>query len=224
MLNASQKNLLSSISSEKDLKERGLCLVEGDKNIEAAGKAINFTFTAKDTNKFGKLITTRTPQKRAGIATIPNYTKKELEKYPLIIILDGVQDPGNVGSIFRLCLGFNASLVLVDTADPFSAKVIRSSAGSIFTVPWNKIDRKKAVEMIESFDRPIYRLEASKKSVKKLPQKKSILIAGSEGSGITLPIHGTSLTITHNKKLESLNVGHALAIALSNFYKASFGL
>ncbi|MEK7103585.1 MAG: RNA methyltransferase [Patescibacteria group bacterium] len=224
MLTKSQEKLIASLHTKKGREQEGLCLVEGKKVIETAGKAVEFTFSSKDTKQFSKLVTTETPQDMAGVARIPTWSLDAVMASPTVVVLDGIQDPGNVGSILRLCLGFNASLVLIESADITSPKVIRSSVGAMFCVPWIECKRKDADDLIMKLARPVYRLEArngatllSTESARAMEQK-ILLIAGSEGTGIKLATPGTSLQIPHDKKLESLNVGQALAIVLGMRY------
>lgn len=220
MLSKNQEKLIKSFHSKKGREKHGLCLVEGQKVIETAAEAVEYTFTRRDSDQFDKLITTETPQDIAGVARIPEWTIDDIKNKPTIIVLDGVQDPGNVGAILRLCLGFNASLVLIESADVTNPKVIRSSVGALFQVPWMKVERDDARQFILDLKRPIYRLEKTdeSESFDRDYEKEIILIAGSEGSGIKVDIKGTSIIIEHDEKLESLNVGHALAIVLAGKY------
>ncbi len=218
MLTTSQEKLIQSLHTKKGRDESGLCLVEGAKVIETAATAVEFTFTKKDTKRFEKLVTTVTPNETAGVARIPKWSHDDIRSRNTIIVLDEVQDPGNVGAIMRLCLGFDASLILVECADPVSPKVIRSSVGAVFHVPWIEVKRSVAPVLIEEFERPLFRLELGG-TTSSLPKgKPCVIIAGSEGHGISLDIKGTSISIPHNPKLESLNVGHALAIILAKRY------
>jgi TrmH family RNA methyltransferase len=225
MLTNSQEKLIRYLATKKGRMDSGLCLVEGEKNLKEAKEFLDFTFTPKDTKKFSQLVSTITPQNIAGVAHIPQWSKKDIIKKPVIIVLDNVQDPGNIGTILRLCLGFNAALILIESADPANPKVIRSSAGAFFKTPWLEVARAEAPKFIKDLDREVYRLENNTKSsliisekiLKKIPAK-LILIAGSEGQGIKLKIKGTSLEIKHEKALESLNVAAALAITLSTIY------
>lgn len=226
MLTAKQEKLIRSLASKKGRTESGFCLVEGPKNIAEAGDLVEFTFTPDDSKDFASLVETVTPQPTAAVARIPIYTKDDILRADRIVVLDGVQDPGNVGTILRLCLGFNASLVLIESADPSNTKVIRSSAGAFFNVPWLEIDRPGAEEELYSYGREVCRLEGNKteddivrtqKNIDLFPEK-LMIIAGSEGQGIKLDIAGTSLSIKHSEKLESLNVANALAIVLSGLY------
>lgn len=222
MLTQAQEKLIRSLGTKKGRTESGFCLVEGKKNIVEAKGFIEFTFTNNDTKRFDLLVDTVTPQDIAAVATIPKWELNNLLERSCVVVLDGVQDPGNVGTILRLCLGFNASLLLIESADPSSSKVIRSSAGSFFKVPWLECSRTEAEEVIDSLKRPIYRLEKDKTSKNNLKhfskEKEVVLIAGSEGQGIKLSIEGTSLEIPHEKSLESLNVAAALAISLADRY------
>lgn len=222
MLSNAQEKLIKSLHRKKGRKETGLCLVEGEKVIETAGKAIELRFTAEDTRNFDRLVTTETPQYMAATARIPEWTEADIESKDVIVVLDGVQDPGNVGTVLRLCLGFDASLLMIESADPASPKVIRSSVGAMFQVPWVEVNRSNAKNVVEALERPIYKMEKSDESHKLGEtefEEKIILIVGSEGRGIRLKVGGQSLFIEHNEKLESLNVASALSIALYKIQK-----
>ncbi len=215
MLSFSQEKLVRSLHRKKSRQESGLCLVEGQKIIDMAGDLVDWTFTSQDTEIFEKLVTTDSPQGIAAVARAPKWTREDVESQKTIVVLDGVQDPGNVGAILRLCLGFDASLLLIESADVTSPKVIRSSAGAMFKVPWMTVPRVDAVEVIESYQRPIYKLESGGDPKSSQISEIGMLILGSEGNGIKLEIDGSSVTIQHSEELESLNVGHALAIILA---------
>ncbi len=107
MLTLNQEKLIKSLDTQKGRKESGLCLVEGEKNLAAAQNFLEFTFSYADTPNFERLVTTQTPQDKAGVARIPKFELAELENKKTILVLDGVQDPGNVGAIFRLASGFD---------------------------------------------------------------------------------------------------------------------
>lgn len=215
---------MASLETKKGREKSGLCLVEGPKMIETAGDAVQEIFHINDLGgrTFGKIATTDTPQEVVGIAKIPVYTIEQIKKSKTIVLLDRVQDPGNVGAILRLCLGFDATMVLVESADPTSTKVIRASAGGIFHVPWMETDPSRARDLLKDLARPIYRLEkrsGSKSESVLATDQPIVLIIGNEGSGISITSEGTSVVIDHNPKLESLNVATATAIALHERYK-----
>lgn len=225
MLSLAQEKLIRSLHTKKGRERAGKCLVEGTKVIETAkqvsDKTVEFTFTPEDTLVFQELVTTETPQNIAGVATIPTWTLDDVHASRTIVVLDGVQDPGNVGAILRLCLGFDASLVLVETADVTNPKVVRSSVGALFQVPWIKLDRDSVMQWLSEHTN-VFRLELtpSAEPINSIQlDEQIVLIAGSEGHGIQLPIAGTSVAISHSKHLESLNVANALAIALAYRYQ-----
>jgi RNA methyltransferase, TrmH family len=227
MLSKAQEKHIRALKSKKDRLATGLCLVEGQKVIDAAGDYVDMTFTREDTLNYEHIVDARTPQGISGIARVPKWSLEELKRLTTIIVLDGVQDPGNVGSIFRLALGFNASVVLIESADPTSPKVIRSSVGALFQIPWLIVKRADAEETLRDFQRPVYRLESKEEedgltltdeTMNKM-EENIIIIAGSEGNGIKLSTEGQSIAIGHGEALESLNVAHALAIMMHARYQ-----
>jgi len=217
MLSKAQEKLIRSLRTGKGRETSGKCLVEGAKAIATAGNAVEFTFSRADTPEFDKLATTETPQDAAAVARIPKWSEEDIADSPTLVVLDGVQDPGNVGAALRLCLGFDAALLLVESADVTAPKVVRASAGAMFQVPWVKMTPRQAEDHLAKCGRDIFRLEKRSGSVTPsvLDVENDIaLIAGSEGQGIRLQTVGTSIEIPHDPRLESLNVTHALAIAL----------
>lgn len=220
MLSKAQEKLIRSLHTKKGREKHGRCLLEGEKVLETAGNAVELRFTVADTELFHELVTTETPQTVAGIARTPEWSIEDVASHDVVVVLDGVQDPGNVGALLRLCLGFNASLLLVDSVDVTNSKVVRSSVGALFQVPWVRVSRNDASAVISQLNRPIYRLEKRPDAValSTVEEGRCVLIAGSEGNGIQLPIGDTSLFIPHQEALESLNVAQAVCIALYHFY------
>jgi TrmH family RNA methyltransferase len=219
MLTRAQEKLIKSLHRKKGRTESGFCLVEGEKVIEAAGDdAIEYRFTAEDSDRYVDLVTTTTPQDVAAVAKVPKFSKEQIFGARTVIVLDGVQDPGNVGAIFRLCQGFDATLVLIESADPASSKVIRSSVGAMFHVPWAAMTRPEAHALLSTIEsHHLFRLEKTDRGQgieTFVTEKPAMLVVGSEGQGIQLSLQGPSVSIAHNEALESLNVGNAVAIAL----------
>ncbi|MFA5946081.1 MAG: RNA methyltransferase [Patescibacteria group bacterium] len=218
MITKAQEKLIQElVSNKKTRRERGMFLIEGAKFVKDAKKYLEFSFTSKDSYNFRDLISTETPQSVAGVARIPQFTIENVAKCKVIVVLDNVQDPGNVGTIMRACLAFDAGLILVDSADPTNPKSVRASAAAILKTPWIETGKFEAVEMIAGLDRPVYKLElrAGAKPINEIPKKPLVLIAGNEGRGVTLEIpDALSTYIPQNVELESLNVAMATTIAL----------
>lgn len=216
MLGKAQERILRELQTKKGREDRGMFIIEGEKFVKDAGSLVEFKFGPSDTNQFREYVSTETPQTVAAVARIPKWTLNDLKKYPTIVVLDGVQDPGNVGTILRACLGFRASLVLIESADPTNPKTVRSSASAILRVPYMVVHRRDAEEFVASLARPVYRLELTRSTIlpKDIPSGDVVLVAGNEGKGIRLDVEGASVKIPHDKALESLNVGMAVGMVL----------
>ena len=215
MLSKEKEKQIKSLQTKKGRIKTGLCLVEGSKVMEACGNFLVDQFDQSMTENFSQLVTTETPQEKAGIAKIPKWNLNDLKKKSIIVVLDNVQDPGNVGTILRSCLGFAAGVILVDSVDPTNPKVIRSSVGAVFQTPWLVVSRSNLLKVIKEFKYPVYRLEkrVGAKVIEGL-KKPAIIIAGSEGQGIITDLEAPSVYISHHPDLESLNVAQALTIFL----------
>jgi TrmH family RNA methyltransferase len=225
MLSKNQEKLIISLHNKKGRESSGLCLVEGKKNLEMACEFLDFSFTESDSENFKKLITTETPQDIAGVAKIPKFSLNDLDSKKLIIALDNVQDPGNIGTILRLCLGFEAGLILIDCADPSNSKVIRSSAGAFFKTPWIKMKEEDFLAYANNLnDFEKYRLELKEDGLKLNKKSKLgdrvLILGGSEGQGIRIKNNWPSLSIEHNNNLESLNIASALSIVIWSIYSS----
>jgi|SRR3989338_9294237 len=220
MLSKAQEKLVRSTHTKKGREKSGLVLLEGETLIKESGMLLQFTFKESDTPRFRELVTTYTPQMRAGVARVPDWTLEDVARKHTVVILDHVQDPGNVGTILRSCLGFDAGLVLVDSADPTNPKVVRSSVGALFHAPWIVVKPSDLPDVLKRLNRSVYRLERAKRALSPshIPTTPCVVVAGSEGTGITLPIDGPSVEIAHNKKLESLNVATAVSLVLAERY------
>jgi RNA methyltransferase, TrmH family len=223
MLSKSQQRLLLALQKRKEREARGVFVIEGEKFVRDAGKLVEFTFTDRDTPIYREVVSTEAPQKIAAVARLPGWTLDDIKRQPTIVVLDGIQDPGNVGTILRACLGFQASLILVESAEVTNPKTVRASAGAILHVPFLTVPRDQAADLITAFERPVFRLEVRKGAVAPvdISPKQRVLIAGNEGKGIKLPVLGTSVAIPHDPHLESLNVATATSIVLYEVCKLS---
>jgi TrmH family RNA methyltransferase len=173
---------------------------------------------------FDQLSDTRSPQDVIALFERPTSSFADLLKRrdSLVVALDGVQDPGNVGMIVRLAAAFECAglALLPGCADPFSPKAIRASVGSILSVP---VANVTARELLDS-KLPIYAADASGKTTAP-PAAKAILVFGSEGSGVSDEIRraATPIRVAMSARVESLNVAAAAAILLSKSYEARRG-
>jgi TrmH family RNA methyltransferase len=155
---------------------------------------------------------TKTSQGVIGLFERPRWSADQIfSRKGLAVALDGVQDPGNVGTIVRLAAAFDAAgvIVLPGCADPFGPKAIRASAGAILNVP---IVSMSVDELLRS-GRPLFVADA-KGSTTELPT--GVLILGNEGQGVSPALRERSkaIAVETSDRVESLNVAAAAAILL----------
>ncbi len=141
------------------------------------------------------------------------------------ILLDGVQNPENLGGISRSAEAFNFNTIFLTkgSVNPFKSHVIRSSMGSSLRINFIKIDGiDYFLKELESMNTKIYVAEKhGKYNLYELnPTKNSLIIFGNEGHGISENLRklGEKIFIPINKKVDSLNLLSSASIIMSYFY------
>lgn len=139
-----------------------------------------------------------------------------------IVILEDIQDPGNLGTIIRSCVAFNIDTLILSkaTVDLYNSKVIRATQGMLFNL--NIIIIEDLYDFIKKLKKENYKIYStnvkngnSLKSIEK--SRRFAIIMGNEGNGVSKRISSISdesIYIDMNKKCESLNVGVATSIIL----------
>ena len=240
VISSLQNERIKNLSKLLDKKYRdmeGKFLVEGEHLVEEAFKAglllevvkcedylgdydVPTTLVTYDVIK--KLSNTVNPQRIIGV--VKKIEEKELGNR--ILILDDIQDPGNLGTIIRSSLAFNIdSIVLSKTSvDMYNDKVLRSSEGMIFHI---NIVRRDILSLIDELHDKGYKVYGTKvdggTSVDKVDiSNKYALVMGNEGNGVKdniLDLCDDYIYIDMNSSVESLNVGVATSIILYEFNK-----
>lgn len=149
---------------------------------------------------------------------------KKIEKKDIgdkILILDGVQDPGNLGTIIRSSVAFNIDTIVLsnDCVDVYNSKVLRATQGMIFNI---NIIEENLLDFIPGLTKNGYKVYGTKvnggKSLKSVEKsKKFAIIMGNEGRGVSssvLDLCSDYIYIDMNSTCESLNVGVATSIIL----------
>jgi RNA methyltransferase, TrmH family len=164
-----------------------------------------------------ELTDARHPQGLLALFERPAVSLQEVLENPrLLVVLDGVQDPGNVGAIIRSAAAFEASGVLLTEgcADPFAPKALRASAGAALVLPVVDVGREELAARLERRAIPLYAAAAGAGEVRiELP---AAVVFGSEGRGVSEALMNRSrpVSIPISAKVESLNVAAAAAILI----------
>jgi len=172
---------------------------------------------------FDSAVATETPQGVAALAKVKSFTLEDvLRPYqPLVVVLSGIQDPGNLGTILRSAEAFGAAGIFLTegTVSPYNSKVLRGSAGSIFRLPFVRIASLELIPLLCS--RGVRLLATSSHQGTPLPQIAWTLpfaiFIGNEGAGLSRELSrqmDETLVIPQAAQVESLNAGVAASIVL----------
>ena len=236
------KQVSALIRRHKERKNTGLFTAEGVKiHTEAPKERIEEVFVSESFAKeneqllsgaetvvvrddvFAKMCDTQTPQ---GILTVlkqPKTTLEEiLERDGPIVLLEDVQDPGNVGTIIRTAEGAGAAGVILSSgcADLFAPKTIRSTMGSVFRVPAVFTDDPvQTAERLHRFGSTLYAAHLRGKNFYDEQEYRSpcTLLIGNEARGLSEGLSAAAdvlVKIPMEGKLESLNASVAAGILL----------
>jgi TrmH family RNA methyltransferase len=238
MLSKNQIKLITSLQQKKQRIAHQLFFAEGIKVIQELVES-NFElvqlYTTQndfpevsndkkaiiDESDLKKITALATPNTCLALFKIP--AEKIIIESGLIIALDAIRDPGNLGTILRLCDWFGIGQIICskDAVDIYNPKVVQATMGSIARVNVNYIDLETFISQTKL---PVFGTFMDGNNIYKthLPQE-GIIIMGNEANGIspeiekliknrlTIPRFGTI------QKTESLNVATATAIVLSEF-------
>lgn len=174
-----------------------------------------------------KFLDTVTPQGIVAIVNKPVWSKKDLAQMSHILIIDGVQDPGNLGTLFRTALasGVDAVCCLKGTVDSYNDKTLRATMGAIFTLPIFSIDDEQwLVENLHQagFELVIADIHAQQFYDEMIYPDKVALVVGNEGNGVQRLKKGDRyVKIPLYNEAESLNVAIAAGILLYTIKRQS---
>ncbi len=158
------------------------------------------------------------PQGALFLCRLPE--KTAFQPKPGMLILDGIQDPGNVGTILRTADALQVPVVLLEgCADPYSHKVVRSSMGAVFRTPVVQTTWAEAKAACQAAGVPVAvtALSSRAEDIRKAELGKMAVVIGSEGRGVRkeiLDAADAELIIPMNPRCESLNAAIAAAIVM----------
>jgi len=242
MLSKNQIKLITSLQLKKQRNTHRLFFAEGIKVIQELLESkfeLEHLFTTQndfqevtndkkvivDEGDLKKISALATPNSCLAVFKIPN--EKKIQDSGLILALDAVRDPGNLGTILRLCdwFGINQLICSKDAVDIYNPKVVQATMGSIARVNVNYMDLESFINQTKM---PVFGTFMEGDNIYKtvLPQE-GIIVMGNEANGISpeiekliinrlsIPRFGTL------QKTESLNVATATAVVLSEFRRLS---
>ncbi len=215
------------LKEKKYRDETGLFLIEGNHLIEEAKEknCIKEIISIDKTKKADFYVTKEIMKKISNQVSISDtiavcYKLKEEEVKKKVLLLDGVQDPGNVGTIIRSAVAFSFDTILVseDTVDIYNDKVIRASEGMLFKINIVRQNKKEALEKLVKTHQILITNVKEGKQIKEVPLKeKIVLVIGNEGNGVSEEVKKYKtdfIRIKIDKNCESLNAGVAAGILM----------
>ena len=241
MLSKSQISFIKSLHQKKYRKENGLFLVEGIKSIkefiqspyrihtifylsEHSGLLpklpANINLFEVNNVELGKISTLQTPQGFLAVVHLPESKPADLQnlRNQFTIVLDGVQDPGNMGTIIRTAdwFGFKNIICSEDCVEVFNPKTVQATMGSLARVNVHYNDLNA---LLENNQIPIFGALLEGESIYHTDWKKEgLIILGNEGKGISADVMNKitkPVTIPRFGEAESLNVAVSAAIFCS---------
>ena len=222
------------LCKKKYRDEFGIYLVEGEHLVEEAYKSgvldkvivldgesylyDNIIYVSYEVMK--AISSLDTPNRIMGVCKKKESSELVGKKY---LLLDGVQDPGNLGTIVRSAVAFNIDTIVLsdDTVDLYNPKVLRSTQGMIFHTNIIECDLVDVINELHSNDIIVYGTDVNNgidaRELSDLDKTSFALVMGNEGNGVRKEVKelcDKNLYINMNENVESLNVGVATSILL----------
>lgn len=247
MLSKSQISFVNALHHKKQRKEHALFITEGIKSITEfldSDYTVDTIFcTSEYLQKFGKITqkvkllevtenelkkisTLTTPQHALALVQIPKKTHIDAESFKgkFSLVLDGVQDPGNLGTIIRTAewFGFSAIICSPDTVEAYNPKVVQATMGSLSRINVYYTD---LCALFDHNKLPVYGALLEGENLYQTSfEKEGFLVLGNEGKGISENVVSKidhAVTIPRFGNAESLNVAVSAAIFCSELKRNS---
>ena len=240
LTNRQFKEIRALIERGNARKKTGLFTGEGERFFEEIPKeliekvVVSRSFLEKhpqtdafvlEDEAYRKLCDTKNPQGIMAVIKKPETASGDIVSLAAAdgtaVVLEGLQDPGNLGTIIRTAEAAGVNCVVMDknTVDIFSPKVVRSSMGSIFRVPFIYTeDLKDLLQQLKEKGVTLYAADLAGEDMKSVTlEKKRAFIIGNEGAGLSKEISDfcdTKIRIPMKGKIDSLNAAVAAALLM----------
>lgn len=245
MVTKNQIKRIKSLHQKKYRKEHQLFIAEGIKVIQELLQSSFVLDHLYVTNKmdFGvpahqvTRVSADDLKKMSALTTTPNclavfhcLASKTIDFSDWVVALDDIRDPGNLGTIIRLCDWFGISHIVCssETVDCYNPKVIQATMGSVSRV---NIVYTDLTELLQTAEVPLYGTFLGGENIYEMKEvKPGVIVMGNEANGISAEIEALisrKITIPRFGNLqqtESLNVAMATSIVLSEFRRSVFNV
>ncbi len=240
MLSKNKIKLIHSLEKKKNRTETGLFLLEGDKIISEAlqqnfiqlaelfvtndfesSHISSFPICVVEKEQIQQASLLKHPQNALALAKIP--TLNALPTTGRILVLDDIQDPGNLGTLVRICDWYGIKNIVCSehSVDIYNPKAVQATMGSIFRISVHYTNLETYLPQLSI---PIFASVLTGENVypMKWPEECALII-GNEGNGISdkiLRLSGVKITIPNLGGAESLNASTAAAILISEMNRS----
>lgn len=202
----------------------GLFIVEGEHLVLEAKKLGLLVDAFSLDGSIGTKVSINVMKKLSSLASVPNVLgiakkREEADIYCNILILDGLQDPGNLGTIIRSAVAFGIDTIIasLDTVDVYNTKTLRSSEGMFFSINYLVRDLKTLIPKLKDYQIMTTNVIEGENIRDIVVKEPYAIIMGNEGNGVRpelASLANKTLYIPIDKKCESLNVAIATSIIL----------
>lgn len=237
MLSKNELKYIQSLCQKKQRQEERLFLVEGAKLVEEllqTGLNVRTVYALPawaekhsrlpqlqviTEEELGKISNLQTPNQVLAVVEQPEPASEPMLANQLTLVLDSIQDPGNLGTMIRIAdwFGIHQIVASMDTVELYNPKVIQSTMGSYARV---KVWYRPLTDLLSAVKLPVYGALLNGQNMYEVPPlKEGILLIGNESKGIhpdLLPFVSHPITIPRIGGAESLNAAVAAGIIVSH--------
>ena len=211
----------AKLNTKKHREAERLFLAEGTALIEESGQSPRWVFDQRE--EVRRLSTLTTPIGPVGVFPFLDVSAGELlSACERIVLLHGVQDPGNVGTIVRSAHAFGAGVALSKgCADLYNPKTVRATMGSIFHAPVaRELDSVEFLRAAKTASfTPAAALPEGGERPRAMPAGRLVIVVGAEGGGLTQSVvEACEIRVTIPSRAASLNAAIAASILLYQAY------
>ena len=206
------------------------CINDGEIDTDTLYEIAKFDVVYVTEKVFKTITDVKTPQGIIAVIEKNNINSKIDYNQDIIIALDGVQDPGNLGTILRTVDSANLKQIILskESADSYNPKVVRSTMGAIFRVNIIEVDSLK--EMLQEAKKNNFKVMVTsldtKNSIYDVDYSKKVIVIGNEANGVSKEVQAIAdekVKIPMLGKTESLNASVAAGIMIYEYVRKKLG-